>query len=372
MGRGKLPLRLIPNLKSRKTTFEKRSRGLLKKASELSILCDVGVCLFIHDFKNVDPPVTWPEDSDQVRRHIAAYEVAVAKNPNSKRLSTMSDFFSERAQKVTREAEKLSQETNNLILRNPGNYKHKLVLWESCIAGLSGSQKNELQSLLNSKIEQVEKRLRYVYDNFNQFAKKERQMNMQQPSLQYYNSSHEAEAITTQMHQLLPCYPPQQWSHDHHQPCSSNIPFPIASKTQPFDLNNGPYNGSFTMLLTSDDYHVGDHQHGIEYYGSSSTMLYSSPKLEYGMRHNDQMFSNNAMALQSMYMNQPQLPLLTYESQYQLAMEPVYGQSSVEAMMVGSSSQGGQVHASDRLDMKYYYHNANDFQLQNGKANPGV
>ncbi|XP_059448739.1 MADS-box transcription factor 23-like [Corylus avellana] len=48
MGRGKIAIRRIDNSTSRQVTFSKRRTGLLKKAKELSILCDaeVGVIIF--------------------------------------------------------------------------------------------------------------------------------------------------------------------------------------------------------------------------------------------------------------------------------------------------------------------------------------
>ncbi|OMO88919.1 Transcription factor, MADS-box [Corchorus olitorius] len=48
MGRGKIEIKKIENLNSRQVTFSKRRNGLLKKAQELSILCDaeVGVLIF--------------------------------------------------------------------------------------------------------------------------------------------------------------------------------------------------------------------------------------------------------------------------------------------------------------------------------------
>ncbi|XP_018732447.2 MADS-box transcription factor 27-like [Eucalyptus grandis] len=48
MGRGKIAIRRIDNSTSRQVTFSKRRNGLLKKARELSILCDaeVGVIVF--------------------------------------------------------------------------------------------------------------------------------------------------------------------------------------------------------------------------------------------------------------------------------------------------------------------------------------
>uniref|UniRef100_A0A5B7BP00 Uncharacterized protein n=2 Tax=Davidia involucrata TaxID=16924 RepID=A0A5B7BP00_DAVIN len=48
MGRGKIEIKKIENANSRQVTFSKRRAGLLKKAKELSILCDadVGVIIF--------------------------------------------------------------------------------------------------------------------------------------------------------------------------------------------------------------------------------------------------------------------------------------------------------------------------------------
>ncbi|CAL5329524.1 unnamed protein product [Camellia sinensis] len=47
MGRGKIVIRRIDNSSSRQVTFSKRRNGLLKKAKELSILCDAEVGLII-------------------------------------------------------------------------------------------------------------------------------------------------------------------------------------------------------------------------------------------------------------------------------------------------------------------------------------
>ncbi|XBI35518.1 hypothetical protein VPH35_121192 [Triticum aestivum] len=47
MGRGKIVIRRIENMSSRQATFSKRCRGLLKKARELAILCDVQVSVIV-------------------------------------------------------------------------------------------------------------------------------------------------------------------------------------------------------------------------------------------------------------------------------------------------------------------------------------
>ena len=47
MGRGKIEIKKIENANSRQVTFSKRRSGLLKKAHELSVLCDVEIALII-------------------------------------------------------------------------------------------------------------------------------------------------------------------------------------------------------------------------------------------------------------------------------------------------------------------------------------
>ncbi|XVE67676.1 hypothetical protein DITRI_Ditri09bG0007300 [Diplodiscus trichospermus] len=47
MGRRKVQLKRIEDKSSRQVTFSKRKNGLLKKASELAVLCDVELALLI-------------------------------------------------------------------------------------------------------------------------------------------------------------------------------------------------------------------------------------------------------------------------------------------------------------------------------------
>ncbi|RDX85186.1 MADS-box protein FLOWERING LOCUS C, partial [Mucuna pruriens] len=47
MGRKKLEIKRIENKSTRQITFSKRRNGLMKKAHELSILCDANVALVV-------------------------------------------------------------------------------------------------------------------------------------------------------------------------------------------------------------------------------------------------------------------------------------------------------------------------------------
>jgi len=51
MGRGRVELKRIENKISRQVTFSKRRSGLLKKAHEISVLCDAEVGLIVFSTK---------------------------------------------------------------------------------------------------------------------------------------------------------------------------------------------------------------------------------------------------------------------------------------------------------------------------------
>ncbi|XP_076902519.1 agamous-like MADS-box protein AP1 isoform X2 [Bidens hawaiensis] len=65
MGRGKVTLKRIENKINRQVTFSKRRSGLLKKAHEISVLCDVDVALIV--FSTKGKLAEYATDSSMVR-----------------------------------------------------------------------------------------------------------------------------------------------------------------------------------------------------------------------------------------------------------------------------------------------------------------
>lgn len=47
MGRGKIEIKRIENSSNRQVTYSKRKNGILKKAKEISVLCDAQVSLIL-------------------------------------------------------------------------------------------------------------------------------------------------------------------------------------------------------------------------------------------------------------------------------------------------------------------------------------
>lgn len=76
MGRGKIEIKRIENTTNRQVTFSKRRNGLLKKAYELSVLCDAEVAVII--FSNRGKLYEFANKS--VNRTIERYKKVCAKD----------------------------------------------------------------------------------------------------------------------------------------------------------------------------------------------------------------------------------------------------------------------------------------------------
>jgi hypothetical protein len=67
MARSKVIVKYIANDSTRKATCKKRTMGVIKKAGELSILCDVDVCVFILPEGESQAPQVWPSLPEATR-----------------------------------------------------------------------------------------------------------------------------------------------------------------------------------------------------------------------------------------------------------------------------------------------------------------
>ncbi|KAK8672746.1 hypothetical protein V6N13_111109 [Hibiscus sabdariffa] len=81
MGRGKIEIKRIENTTNRQVTFCKRRNGLLKKAYELSVLCDAEVALIVFSSRGR----LYEYANNSVRATIERYKKACsdATNPGS-------------------------------------------------------------------------------------------------------------------------------------------------------------------------------------------------------------------------------------------------------------------------------------------------
>ncbi|KAG0485120.1 hypothetical protein HPP92_009199 [Vanilla planifolia] len=78
MGRGKIEIKRIENTTNRQVTFCKRRNGLLKKAYELSVLCDAEIALIVFSSRGR----LYEYSNNSIKATIEKYKKACADNAN--------------------------------------------------------------------------------------------------------------------------------------------------------------------------------------------------------------------------------------------------------------------------------------------------
>ncbi|XP_019462650.1 PREDICTED: floral homeotic protein AGAMOUS-like isoform X2 [Lupinus angustifolius] len=156
-GRGKIEIKRIENITNRQVTFCKRRNGLLKKAYELSVLCDAEVALIVFSSRGR----LYEYANNSVKASIERYKKS---NSDSSSAGSTSEA---NAQFYQQEAAKLRVQISNLQNHNrqmmgealsPMNAKELKSLETKLEKGISRirSKKNEL---LFAEIEYMQKRI---------------------------------------------------------------------------------------------------------------------------------------------------------------------------------------------------------------------
>nr|AAT46102.1 AGAMOUS-like protein [Akebia trifoliata] len=156
MGRGKIEIKRIENTTNRQVTFCKRRNGLLKKAYELSVLCDAEVALVV--FSNRGRLYEYSNNS--VKTTIERYKKACVDSSNSGSVSEANaQFYQQESLKLRQQIGNLQNLNRHLMGEALGSMSIKeLKQLETRIEkGISRirSKKNEL---LFAEIEYMQKR----------------------------------------------------------------------------------------------------------------------------------------------------------------------------------------------------------------------
>ncbi|KAL8095373.1 MADS-box transcription factor 23 isoform X3 [Apium graveolens] len=148
MGRGKIEIKKIENVNSRQVTFSKRRTGLLKKAKELSILCDsdVGVIIFSSTGK------LYEFSSSRMEQIIARYN---NKSPDSSELPSIENVAAPEVDALKLEIAKLQKVYRRMMGKELEglNYKELQHLEHQLNEGILSVKDRKEQVLL----EQLEK-----------------------------------------------------------------------------------------------------------------------------------------------------------------------------------------------------------------------
>ncbi|WJX30651.1 hypothetical protein P8452_19167 [Trifolium repens] len=146
MGRGRISMDLIQKEKSRKLTFHKRKKGLLKKAHELSTLCGVDVCMILYapnfESQGYDEPEIWPDKNpEKVQRILQKYSnTTIDRRP---KIYDAQEYFKERKKKVEFDIFKVRK----------GMLKIMYPTWDESFNSLGDEQMRLFASTLDAKLD---------------------------------------------------------------------------------------------------------------------------------------------------------------------------------------------------------------------------
>ncbi|KAK4491618.1 hypothetical protein RD792_002373 [Penstemon davidsonii] len=169
IGRGKIEIKRIESTTNRQVTFCKRRNGLLKKAYELSVLCDAEVALIVFSTRGR----LYEYSNNSVKETIQRYKKASSDSSSNGSISeSNTQYYQQEASKLRAQISNLQNQNRNMLGESLGALSlRELKNLESRVErGISRirSKKNEL---LFAEIEYMQKRQEIDLHNNNQYLR---------------------------------------------------------------------------------------------------------------------------------------------------------------------------------------------------------
>ncbi|KAF7840382.1 floral homeotic protein AGAMOUS isoform X1 [Senna tora] len=189
MGRGKIEIKRIENTTNRQVTFCKRRNGLLKKAYELSVLCDAEVALIVFSTRGR----LYEYANNSVKATIERYKKACSDSTGAGSASEAN------AQYYQQEAAKLRAQISNLRNNN------RQMMGET-LASLNAKELRNLETKLEKGISRIRSKKEIDLHNNNQLlrakiAESERNQQQQQQNMNVLPAATNYEAMQSHQQQ---------------------------------------------------------------------------------------------------------------------------------------------------------------------------
>ncbi|KAL0927041.1 hypothetical protein M5K25_001194 [Dendrobium thyrsiflorum] len=163
MGRGKIEIKRIENSTNRQVTFSKRRNGIMKKAKEISVLCDAQVSLVI--FSSLGKMFEYCSPSTTLSKMLEKYQ----QNSGKKLWDAKHENLSAEIDRIKKENDNMQIELRHLKGEdlNSLNPKELIPIEEALQNGLSGVRDKQMDFLKMLKknermLEEENKRLTYL------------------------------------------------------------------------------------------------------------------------------------------------------------------------------------------------------------------
>ncbi|CAN4099960.1 unnamed protein product [Withania somnifera] len=112
MGRGKIEIKRIENNTNRQVTFCKRRNGLLKKAYELSVLCEAEIALIVFSSRGR----VYEYSNNNIKATIERYKKATTESSNAYTTQELNAQFYQQESKKLRQQIQMMQNTNRHLV----------------------------------------------------------------------------------------------------------------------------------------------------------------------------------------------------------------------------------------------------------------
>ncbi|XP_065847219.1 floral homeotic protein PMADS 2-like [Euphorbia lathyris] len=185
MGRGKIEIKKIENVTNRQVTYSKRKNGIIKKAGEISVLCDAQVSLLIfsssgkiHDYFSPNAP-------------LAQFLEDYQNKTNNKLWDAEHESLKNEIDRIKKENDNMEIELRHLKGLDIGSmhYLELMDIERSLEQGLDGisKQRIELRRIMDENVENLEEENNRLIFELQQkeMAEEEKMMENQNPYHQY-------------------------------------------------------------------------------------------------------------------------------------------------------------------------------------------
>uniref|UniRef100_A0A7N0TFP7 Uncharacterized protein n=1 Tax=Kalanchoe fedtschenkoi TaxID=63787 RepID=A0A7N0TFP7_KALFE len=157
MGRGKIEIKRIENVTSRQVTFCKRRNGLMKKAYELSVLCDAEVALMVFSTRG---RLYEYSNNNSIKSTIERYKKACSDSTTAANTTvTNVQFYQQESAKLRQQIHMIQNTNRNLMGESLGslNVKELKQLENRLERGVTRIRSKKHEMLL-AEIEFLQKR----------------------------------------------------------------------------------------------------------------------------------------------------------------------------------------------------------------------
>ncbi|XP_027772368.1 agamous-like MADS-box protein AGL80 [Solanum pennellii] len=151
MPRNKVILSLIENESDRKVSYKKREKGFLKKAHELSTLCDVEIAVVIDSPYNNEPTI-FPNYSAAINTFIKFKELPTLEK--SKDMVTREEFTKKRIEKIEKKLLKVRKQNR---LKEITNDMYEVTKGKDVSPNMDPYYFNDLSYVIKKNIMQIRK-----------------------------------------------------------------------------------------------------------------------------------------------------------------------------------------------------------------------